>query len=143
MFETATHPALMFNHLSLSVIDFDRSLKFYDGVLPLLGYPRQFMNDPADGYRERVASYSPPGQEDGFAIRHRPAANLKPDDGFHIAFDAPSHAAVDAFYEAALKLGGRDNGPAGFHPDHGENYYAAFVFDPDGYRIEAVCRSDQ
>jgi hypothetical protein len=51
---------------------------------------------------------------------------------------APSRAAVDAFYQASLAHGGRDNGAAGLHPEYGAHYYAAFVFDPDGYRIEAV-----
>ena len=59
-------------------------------------------------------------------------------DGFHIAFVARSRKAVDAFYRAALKHGGKDNGGSGLNPEYGKNYYAAFVFDPDGYRIEAV-----
>ena len=59
-------------------------------------------------------------------------------DGFHIALVAPSRKAVDAFYKAAMKHGGKDNGGSGLNPEYGKNYYAAFVFDPDGYRIEAV-----
>jgi catechol 2,3-dioxygenase-like lactoylglutathione lyase family enzyme len=59
-------------------------------------------------------------------------------DGFHIAFVARSREAVDAFYQAAMKHGGKDNGGSGLNPEYGKNYYAAFVFDPDGYRIEAV-----
>ena len=76
--------------------------------------------------------------EDGFAIRHREGKIIIPGDGFHLAFTAPSQDAVVAFYQAALQFGGRDNGPAGLHPEHGANYFAAFVYDPDGYRIEAV-----
>ena len=58
--------------------------------------------------------------------------------GFHLAFAAPSRAAVDEFHKAALQHGGKDNGAAGLRPDYGDEYYAAFVIDPDGYPIEAV-----
>jgi catechol 2,3-dioxygenase-like lactoylglutathione lyase family enzyme len=61
-----------------------------------------------------------------------------PGDGFHVAFSAPTRTAVDAFHKAALAHGGKDNGGSGLHPEYGAHYYAAFVFDPDGYRIEAV-----
>ena len=61
--------------------------------------------------------------------------------GLHIAFVAPNRAAVDAFHAAALGAGGVDNGPPGLRPDYHPNYYAAFVFDPDGANIEAVCHA--
>jgi catechol 2,3-dioxygenase-like lactoylglutathione lyase family enzyme len=61
-----------------------------------------------------------------------------PSEGFHIAFTAPSRDAATAFYQAAREQGGRDNGGVGFHPEHGPDYFAAFVFDPDRHRIEAV-----
>jgi catechol 2,3-dioxygenase-like lactoylglutathione lyase family enzyme len=63
---------------------------------------------------------------------------IVPGECFHLAFSAPSHETVEAFYRAALEHGGKDNGGSGSHPEHGKDYYAAFVFDPDGYRIEAV-----
>ena len=64
----------------------------------------------------------------------------KPNDPpIHIAFRADSRAIVDAFYAAALAAGGRDNGPPGLRPRYHENYYGAFVRDPDGHNIEAVC----
>ena len=59
--------------------------------------------------------------------------------GLHICFQAPDRNGVDAFHQAALKTGGRDNGKPGLRKDYGDNYYAAFVVDPDGYRIEAYC----
>jgi hypothetical protein len=59
--------------------------------------------------------------------------------GLHISFVAPTRTAVDAFHAAALKAGGRDNGKPGLRPDYGPSYYAAFVYDRDGYRIEAHC----
>ena len=61
-----------------------------------------------------------------------------PGAGFHLAFAAGSRAQVDAFYAAALASGGTGNGEAGLRPDYGDSYYAAFVIDPDGHRVEAV-----
>ena len=62
-----------------------------------------------------------------------------PDSGLHFCFKAGAREAVDAFHAAALKAGGKDNGKPGLRADYGDNYYAAFVVDPDGYRIEAYC----
>ncbi|TIW55170.1 MAG: VOC family protein, partial [Mesorhizobium sp.] len=59
--------------------------------------------------------------------------------GLHVCFAAPTRKSVDAFHAAALREGGRDNGPPGLRAAYGENYYAAFVIDPDGYRLEAYC----
>ncbi|MBL8588126.1 MAG: VOC family protein, partial [Methylobacteriaceae bacterium] len=59
--------------------------------------------------------------------------------GLHFCFAAPDRASVDAFHREALAHGGRDNGPPGLRPHYGENYYAAYVIDPDGYRLEAYC----
>lgn len=61
-----------------------------------------------------------------------------PGPGFHLAFDAPDHAAVDAFHAAGLAAGGRDNGQPGLRPHYGATYYAAFLIDPDGHHLEAV-----
>jgi predicted lactoylglutathione lyase len=62
-------------------------------------------------------------------------------DHVHVAFAAASRADVDAFYKAAMAAGGRDNGPPGIREDYHPNYYAAFVLDPDGHNIEAVCHA--
>jgi catechol 2,3-dioxygenase-like lactoylglutathione lyase family enzyme len=66
---------------------------------------------------------------------------VPPDEksGLHICFHAPSRQSVDEFHRAALAAGGRDNGGPGLRPDYGDSYYACFVVDPDGYRIEAHC----
>jgi len=64
----------------------------------------------------------------------------KPKGGTHVAFTAPTRADVDSFYRAALAAGGRDNGPPGLRPHYHPNHYAAFVLDPDGNNVEAVCR---
>ena len=122
----------MLHHISFAVTDLARSAMFYDATLAPLGYVRVFTMAKAIGY-----GY--PGGSDQFAIRPQPGANI-PSEFFHLAFSAPTHEAIDAFYRAALMHGGKDNGGSGFHPEHGKDYYAAFVFDPDGYRIEAVIK---
>jgi catechol 2,3-dioxygenase-like lactoylglutathione lyase family enzyme len=123
----------MIDHLSLGVGDLARSRAFYDGVLAPLGYQRVYDFDNGSGYGR-------PGQTQGQAlafwiIQHRGVtANL----GLHICFAAPSREAVDAFHAAALAGGGIDNGKPGLRPQYHPTYYAAFVFDPDGHKIEAV-----
>ena len=121
----------MLHHLSIAVSDLDRSSAFYDAVLSALGYVRVWTQGDAIGY-------GVPGGDDRFAIKYRSDHVHVPGDGFHIAFSAPSRAAVESFYSAALKQGGKDNGAPGLRPAYGEYYFAAFVIDPDGYRIEAT-----
>jgi len=121
----------MLHHLSFAVTDIARSAAFYDAVLAPLGYGRVWEDETFVGYGTE------PGK-DVFALKLRPENAGVPGDGFHVAFAAPSREAVSAFYEAALAHGGRDNGGAGMHTEYGPDYCAAFVIDPDGYRIEAV-----
>jgi catechol 2,3-dioxygenase-like lactoylglutathione lyase family enzyme len=121
----------MLHHLSFGTADIARSIVFYDAVLAALGYARVWADDTAVGY-----GY--PGAGDKLAIKLRSDGILVPGPGFHVAFAAADRDAVARFYEAALEHGGKDNGPPGLRPQYGENYYAAFVFDPDGYAIEAV-----
>jgi catechol 2,3-dioxygenase-like lactoylglutathione lyase family enzyme len=121
----------MLHHLSFAVADLARSAHFYDAALSPLGYVRVWSDATAVGYGQ-------PEGGDMFAIRLRPGNVAVPGEGFHVAFAAPSRPAVHAFYEVALQRGGQDNGPAGLCPEYGEHYYAAFIIDPDGYRIEAV-----
>ena len=120
----------MLHHLSFAVADLARSAAFYDAVLAALGYVRVWTDDTAVGY-------GLPGGGDKLAIKLRDHVQA-PSAGFHVAFAAPSREAVGRFHEEALRHGGTDNGPPGLRPDYGETYYAAFVIDPDGYRIEAV-----
>ncbi|MFA6547002.1 MAG: VOC family protein [Limisphaerales bacterium] len=121
----------MLHHLSFAVTDLGRSSAFYDAVLAALGYRRVWEDATFIGYGVNKG-------EDIFALKLRPANPGVPGDGFHIAFAAPSREAVLRFHEAALAHGGRDNGGAGLHPEYGPDYFAAFVIDPDGYRIEAI-----
>ena len=81
--------------------------------------------------------YGYAGGGDKFALKRRDTIHV-PGSGFHLAFAASSTEAVDRFHAAALRHGGTDNGEPGLRPHYGPNYYAAFVLDPDGYRLEAV-----
>jgi catechol 2,3-dioxygenase-like lactoylglutathione lyase family enzyme len=121
----------MLHHLSFAVAELARSAAFYDAALFPLGYVRVWTHKTAIGYGSS-------GGGDKFAIKLGSDGMIAPGEGFHVAFSAPSRDAVTAFYKAALEHGGKDNGGSGLHPEYGSNYYAAFVFDPDGYRIEAV-----
>jgi catechol 2,3-dioxygenase-like lactoylglutathione lyase family enzyme len=99
--------------ISLAVADLARSAAFYDATLSELGYVRVASHETAVGY-------GLPGDnenEDKFAIRLRPGGLVGPDEGFHIAFAAPSREAVASFYRAALEHGGKDNGGSGLHPE--------------------------
>ena len=121
----------MLHHLSLPVSDIARSDRFYCAALSALGFVRVWAH-------ERAVGYGVAGGGDKFAIKLAAQPVVPPASGFHIAFAADSRQAVAAFHAAALAHGGRDNGPAGLRPHYGENYYAAFVLDPDGYQVEAV-----
>lgn len=119
-------------HLSFGIVDLERAIAFYDAALAPLGLTRVWTNESAAGY-------GPPGGGDLLALKRRPGASA-PGPGFHLAFNARSRAAVDAFHAAALRAGGSDNGAPGLRPHYGPTYYAAFVIDPEGYQLEAVCK---
>jgi catechol 2,3-dioxygenase-like lactoylglutathione lyase family enzyme len=124
----------MIDHLGLGVSDFAASKAFYAKALKAIGY-ELLMDFPAEGTGGHAAA--------GFGASPKPdfwIGSGKPKvPPIHVAFQAATRAQVDAFYRAALAAGGRDNGAPGlrlaYHPD----YYAAFVLDPDGHNIEAVC----
>ena len=121
----------MINHVSIGVRDVARSGKFYDAALMPLGYRRLSDGDTSLGY-----------SNGSVALWVQKSDSPVPADmasGLHFCFDAPSRKAVAEFHKAALGAGGRDNGPAGLRADYGDNYYAGFVIDPDGYRLEAYC----
>ncbi|HTI68312.1 MAG TPA: VOC family protein [Caulobacteraceae bacterium] len=122
----------MISHLSIGVSNLSRATAFYDAVLAGLGYVRIFSGPTSVGY-------GPPGGPEGLALKERPSSAIGVDEGFHLAFVASDHAAVDRFYEAAVALGGAGDGAAGLRPEYGPRYYAAFVVDHDGHRLEAVC----
>jgi len=121
----------MLGHLSFGVADLARAIRFYDAVLAPLGYVRVWTV-------ERQAGYGPPGGGDKLALKLQPAPVIPPGPGFHLALVAPSPAAVDRFHAEALRAGGSDEGAPGPRPHYGPTYYAAFVRDPDGHKLEAV-----
>lgn len=127
----------MLHHISFGLTDLHRSVRFYDAVLACRGYQRVW-TDFAEDDPDAAVGYGDAGGGDNFALKLRAGQQVIAGAGFHLAFTAPTRSAVDAFYAAALANGGLDNGPAGLRPDYGDHYYAAFVLDPDGHRIEAV-----
>jgi catechol 2,3-dioxygenase-like lactoylglutathione lyase family enzyme len=122
----------MIDHLSFGVRDLARSAAFYDAVLAPLGYVRLFGN-------ERGVGYGRPGDRDEqLALLASGDRARGPEVGFHLALTASSRAAVEAFHATAVASGGADEGPPGLRHQYGAGYYAAFVKDLEGYRIEAV-----
>ncbi|MDF1587320.1 VOC family protein [Marinimicrococcus flavescens] len=128
----------MIDHLSLAVADIDRSRAFYDRVMPALGARR--MQD-LDEEEYQASGYGCREGEPAFWVGAARVAGPPPPvpEGQHVAFAAAGRPAVDAFYVAAIAAGAADNGGPGLRPHYHPNYYAAFVIDPDGHRLEAVC----
>lgn len=124
----------MLDHMGISVRDPEASRRFYDAALAPLG-GRLLMEVPkAHTGGVFVGGYGVPPMPDFWITGGAPN-----EPRIHVAFRASSRAEVDAFYQAALAAGGRDNGPPGPRPHYHEHYYGAFVLDPDGHNIEAVC----
>lgn len=128
----------MFDHLSITTTDLDRAQAFYDAVLAPLGVPRVNRREQAIGYGERPGVDGGPCYISIFLSRGELVA-----DNRHWCFRAPSRAAVRAFHTAALAHGGADDGPPGIRERYSPDYYAAFVRDPDGNRLEAVTRQPE
>jgi catechol 2,3-dioxygenase-like lactoylglutathione lyase family enzyme len=124
----------MIDHTGLVVSDFERSKRFYSEALAPIGYAK-LAEFPASitGHTD-VAGFGEPPKPDFWISRGTP--NQPP---IHIAFRVGSRALVEAFYQAALAAGGRDKGAPGLRPHYHPHYYGAFVLDPDGHNIEAVC----
>lgn len=125
----------MIAHIGLIVSDIERSKKFYAAALAPIAIQM---------IREYGVTPTRPAASAGFG--EPPRADLwlyQGDPGkvtTHVAFQVNKRALVDAFYAAAMAAGGRDNGRPGPRPQYSANYYGAFVLDPDGYNVEAVCR---
>jgi catechol 2,3-dioxygenase-like lactoylglutathione lyase family enzyme len=118
----------MLDHVSIGVSNIAQAIAFYDRALAPLGIERLYSEGTdAFGYGADKKAF--------FWIGLREAIRT----GAHIAFAAKDRASVDAFHAAALAAGGRDNGGPGLRPHYHANYYGAFVLDPDGHNIEAVC----
>ncbi|MFZ5466312.1 MAG: VOC family protein [Pseudomonadota bacterium] len=121
----------MIDHIGISVQDYTRSKTFYQAAMAPLGY-------------ELVMEFEDAG---GFGVEGQPdfwiEGGKQTTPRVHVAFRSRDRATVRAFYEAALKAGGQDNGPPGLRVDYHPHYYAAFVIDPDGHNIEAVCHTPE
>jgi catechol 2,3-dioxygenase-like lactoylglutathione lyase family enzyme len=129
----------MLDHVSLGVTNLERSRQFYDAVLRPLGIVRTI--DFSDG---RASDYGAmAGQVGGVEFTITVEAGVTPSLGMHLCFRAPSRAAVRGFHAATLAAGGRDDGAPGLRPLYHPDYFAAFVLDPDGHRIEAVCHAPE
>ncbi len=118
----------MIDHVGIDVRDLEAAKRFYEQALAPLGYTKLSEYPEAVGFGE-------PGKPDFWvAQRGHPGTS-------HVAIRSQDRAAVDAFHEAALAAGGKDNGPPGLRPHYHETYYSAFVLDPEGNNVEAVCHS--
>jgi catechol 2,3-dioxygenase-like lactoylglutathione lyase family enzyme len=125
----------MLDHVSIGVADVGRTKRFYDKAFKPLGYT--CLSESRDSL-----GYGRDGVQFWIYQTERPV-EPGPAPGLHFSFAAPSRESVTAFHAAALKAGGTDNGKPGLRKDYGDSYHAAFVIDPDGYRIEAHCEARQ
>ena len=119
----------MYDHVGLKVKDIEASVRFYQAVLAPLGLV-------LDSQDKSWAGLGPKGAP---ALWLYQADRKSSAAGTHVGFAAPDHAAVDRFHAAGLTAGGLDNGKPGVRTDYGPKYYAAFLLDPDGNNVEAVC----
>ena len=117
----------MLDHVSLPVSDLERSKRFYEEALSALGY-RLIMEHHISG-----VGFGQSAKPDFWIRQGEVGASV------HVAFASEDRATVDAFYEGAIAAGGHDNGQPGVRPEYHSAYYGAYVLDPDGNNIEAVC----
>lgn len=143
--EMTEYSDTIIDHLNIGVTDAERSKLFYEQALTPLGLSL-VLSIPAEQAEEGGEQEKLKGAMHGFGRGHKPLFwildNARVGDGMHFAFIAQNRKQVDAFYAAALAAGGKDNGAPGIRRYH-DNYYGAFVLDPDGINIEAVCHGHE
>lgn len=124
----------MLDHIGFPVSNYKRSKSFYAQALAPLGYGLVLEVSSEHGGDKSHAGFGTEGRPRFWISAGTPVKGQ-----MHIAFKARTRKAVETFFEEALKAGGKDNGSPGLRPHYHENYYGAFVLDPDGHNIEAVC----
>jgi catechol 2,3-dioxygenase-like lactoylglutathione lyase family enzyme len=127
----------MLDHVSLGVADLERSRRFYDAALRPLGLVRIV------DFQGRGSDYGAMAGQLGVEFTITAEGTVTPSPGVHVCFRAPDRAAVRAFHSAALGAGGHEDGGPGVRAEYHPDYYAAFVRDPDGHRVEAVCHAPE
>ena len=125
---------VVIDHLTIGVSDLAASRRFYARALEPLGF-------------SEIGTWSEANRDTAFGLEDADdfiiSAKYEVGGQLHIAFAADAREHVDAFHEAALAAGGRDNGAPGPRPEYSANYYGAFVLDPDGHNVEAVCHAEE
>jgi catechol 2,3-dioxygenase-like lactoylglutathione lyase family enzyme len=124
----------MFSHVTLGTNDWARAKPFWIAVMKALGHPVMFE-------REGGIAFGLPVGPKTFVGPPFDRQEARPGNGVHVAYIAPDRATVDAFHAVALAHGGTDEGPPGLRPHYHPNYYGAYVRDPDGNKLQAVCHS--
>jgi catechol 2,3-dioxygenase-like lactoylglutathione lyase family enzyme len=126
----------MLDHISIPVADVDRAAEFYDAALATIGLHRRKERPGAIGYgtETRAAPIF-------WILKRDSDGSASPGAGLHVSFQAPDRSRVDAFHQTALRCGGVDAGEPGLRPQYTMPFYGAYVYDLDGFKIEAVCRA--
>lgn len=119
----------MIDHVSIGVRDLASSTRFYEAALAPIGYAKLREKAGTVGFGKRYAD---------FWLNARPTREPRHDEGMHVCLRAATTEAVDAFHRAALEAGATSDGAPGVRPEYSDGYYAAFIRDPDGHRIEVV-----
>ena len=127
----------MYSHVTFGTNDMNRAESFYDAVMAALGHPVMFKLPGT------TLAYGTPTGPKLFILNPFDQQEARPGNGVHAAFKVETRAAVDTFHAAALAHGGTDEGAPGLRPHYHPNYYGAYVRDPDGNKIQAVCHSSK
>ncbi|KAJ6594572.1 Glyoxalase/Bleomycin resistance protein/Dihydroxybiphenyl dioxygenase [Mycena capillaripes] len=128
-------------HISLGVRDYEVSKAFYIAALAPIGLRIVYDSEvPKPSRGTRTLGFGRHEDEEPLNIFEFAKA-APPGEGFHLAFNAPTRESVVQFHAKALEFGGKDNGKPGIRKHYGDNYFAAFIIDPDGWRLEAVCKA--